>query len=148
MKEARDRYANMEVSHLLTRIEAHRGPCVLTTNLRKQLDPAFSRRFQLVLEFPRPDAAARTLLWQKLLPPRAPRDPAVDPAFLASATSMTGGSIRNAALLAAYLAAAEDKAIRLSHVALAVWRELGKEGRDVSTSELGPLLPHLPGGAS
>ena len=65
VKEARDRYANMEVSHLLTRIEAHDGPCILTTNLRKQLDSAFTRRFQLVVEFPRLDAAARSELWRR-----------------------------------------------------------------------------------
>ncbi len=53
----------MEVSHLLARIEAHQGPCILTTNLRRNLDPAFARRFQLVVDFPRPDADARARLW-------------------------------------------------------------------------------------
>lgn len=67
VKEARDRYANMEVSHLLSRIEQHRGPCILTTNLRTHLDPAFMRRFQAVIEFPRPDLAAREALWARLL---------------------------------------------------------------------------------
>ena len=73
IKEARDRYANMEVSHLLSRIERHRGPVILTTNLRRNLDAAFTRRLQLVVEFPRPDAGARERLWSRLLPPRAPR---------------------------------------------------------------------------
>ena len=144
VKEARDRYANMEVSHLLARIEAHQGPVVLTTNLRKHLDPAFARRFQVVVDFPRPDAAARTLLWKRLLPPRAPKDGSIDTGFLGQAVNLTGGSIRNAALHAAYLAAGADESLGLRHIALAVWRELGKDGRELSAADLGPLAPHVP----
>jgi hypothetical protein len=144
VREARDRYANMEVSHLLARIESHQGPVILTTNLRKHLDPAFARRFQVVVDFPRPDAEARTRLWQRLLPPRAPRELRVDPAFLGAAVNLTGGSIRNAALHASYLAAGAGRALSLGHVALAVWRELGKDGRELSPTDLGPLAPFLP----
>lgn len=144
VKEARDRYANMEVSHLLTRIEAHDGPCILTTNMRRQLDSAFTRRFQMVMEFPRPDAPSRAELWRRLLPPRAPLEPTVDPGFLGNAVAFTGGGIRNAALHAAYLAAGQGKAIGLAQVAHAVWRELAKEGREISLQDLGPLAPHLP----
>lgn len=144
VKEARDRYANMEVSHLLTRIEAHEGPCVLTTNLRKQLDSAFTRRFQMVVEFPRPDAASRAQLWRRLLPPRAPREPSLDMSFLGNAVALTGGGIRNAALHAAYLAAGQGVAIGLPHIAHAVWREIAKEGREITPQDLGPLAAHLP----
>lgn len=144
VKEARDRYANMEVSHLLTRIEAHDGPCILTTNLRKQLDSAFTRRFQMVVEFPRPDAASRAELWRRLLPPRAPLDAAVDPVFLGNAVALTGGGIRNAALHAAYLAAGRGARIGLPHIAHALWRELAKEGREIAAQDLGPLAAHLP----
>jgi len=144
VREARDRYANMEVSHLLARIESHQGPVILTTNLRKHLDPAFARRFQVVVDFPRPDAEARTRLWQRLLPPLAPREPQVDPVFLGGAVNLTGGSIRNAALHAAYLAAGSNRALTLGHVALAVWRELGKDGRELSPTDLGALATHLP----
>lgn len=146
VKEARDRYANMEVSHLLARIEAHQGPCILTTNLRRNLDPAFARRFQLVVDFPRPDAAARARLWERLLPVKAPRAPDLDMAFLGAAVNLAGGSIRNAALHAAFLAAELRRPIGLPEVALAVWRELSKEGRDLSGSDLGALAPHLPPG--
>jgi len=145
VREARDRYANMEVSHLLARIESHSGPVILTTNLRKHLDPAFARRFQVVVDFPRPDAEARTRLWQRLLPPRMPREPGVNPAFLGAAVNLTGGSIRNAALHAAYLAAGAGKPLSLGHVALAIWRELGKDGRELSSTDLGPMPPFLPG---
>jgi hypothetical protein len=145
VKEARDRYANMEVSHLLARVESHEGPCILTTNLRGNLDAAFARRFQVVVDFLRPDAAARTRLWQRLLPPRAPRAPNVDPIFLGGAVNLTGGSIRNAALHASYLAAGHGTGVTLEHVALAVWREMGKDGRELSLSDLGPLASFVPG---
>lgn len=144
VKEARDRYANMEVSHLLTRIEAHQGPCILTTNLRRQLDAAFTRRIQVVIEFPRPDTAGRAALWQRLLPPQAPRAADVDCAMLAGCAALTGGQIRNAALHAAYLAAGAGTPITLPHIALAVWRELGKDGREIAPSEIGALGAHLP----
>jgi hypothetical protein len=144
VKEARDRYANMEVSHLLTRIEAHDGPCILTTNLRKQLDSAFTRRFQMVVEFTRPDATARAELWRRLLPPRAPLAPEVEPGTLGNAVALTGGAIRNAALHAAYLAAGRNQPIGLAHLAHAVYRELSKDGREIALQELGMLAAHLP----
>ena len=143
VKEARDRYANMEVSHLLSRIELHDGPVILTTNLRKELDQAFIRRFHIVVDFPRPDAASRSLLWRRLLPPQAPLDKSLDFAELGKAANLSGGSIRNAALHAAYLAAARDKAIGRREAALAVWRELNKENRQVARSELGSLAAQL-----
>ena len=144
VKEARDRYANMEVSHLLARIEYHHGPVILTTNLRQHLDPAFARRFQVVVDFPRPDAEARTQLWRRLLPPRAPGSAQVDVAFLGRTVNLTGGNIRNAALHAAYLAAGDGQRIAMPHIALSVWRELGKDGRELSPSDLGALAAHLP----
>lgn len=145
VKEARDRYANMEVSHLLARIESHSGPVILTTNLRKHLDPAFARRFQIVVDFPRPEAQARSLLWRRLLPPKAPGVAELDFTFLGQAVNLTGGNIRNAAMHAAYLAAGDGRRITLSHIALAVWRELGKDGRELSKTALGALSHFLPG---
>jgi SpoVK/Ycf46/Vps4 family AAA+-type ATPase len=144
VKEARDRYANMEVSHLLSRIENHRGPCILTTNMRSQMDAAFTRRFQVIVDFPRPDTPSRASLWRLLLPPRAPLAARVDCDELARAVTLTGAGIRNAALHAAFLAAERGHAIDLPDIALAVWRELGKEGRELNLSELGALARHLP----
>jgi SpoVK/Ycf46/Vps4 family AAA+-type ATPase len=143
IKEARDRYANMEVSHLLSRIETHRGPVILTTNLRRNLDAAFTRRLQMVVEFPRPDVDARATLWSRLLPPRAPLADGVDVAELASAVALTGGQIRNAALHAAYLAAGAAGAIGPAELALGIWREINKDGRECARSELGALAAHL-----
>lgn len=144
VKEARDRYANMEVSHLLSRIERHQGPCILTSNLRQHLDPAFARRFQMVIEFPRPDAAARSELWRLHIPTGAPCDGDVDPVLLGNELSLTGGQIRNAALHAAFLSAGESSAINLTHVARAVWTELAKERGEMMTASLGKLAQHLP----
>ncbi len=144
VREARDRYANMEVSHLLSRIENHCGPCILTTNLRKQMDAAFTRRFQVIVDFPRPDTPSRERLWRLLLPPRAPRAARVDCGALARSVALTGAGIRNAALHAAFLAAEAGRPIDLPDIAAAVWRELGKEGRELNLSELGSLAPHLP----
>lgn len=145
VKEARDRYANMEVSHLLARIESHQGPCILTTNMRRNMDQAFARRFQAVVDFPRPDAAARARLWRAVLPGKAPMKPDVNPEFLGKAINLTGGNIRNAALHAAYLAAATSGVIGLSHIALAVWRELAKDGRELNKTDLGTLASYMPG---
>jgi len=144
VKEARDRYANMEVSYLLARIEEHDGPCILTTNLRQQIDKAFTRRFQMVIEFPRPNVEARRRLWQSMLPPGAPLDASVDADFLASAVNLSGGNIRNSALHAAYLAAGDNRPIDLSHIALGVWRELAKERPQAARSALGGLADYLP----
>jgi len=144
VKEAHDRYANMEVSHLLSRIERHQGPCILTTNLRQHLDTAFARRFQMVIEFPRPDAMARSELWRLHIPVGAPRDEDVDLMLLGTELSLTGGQIRNAALHAAFLAAGESSAISLSHVTRAVWTELAKEGGEMMTASLGKLAQYLP----
>jgi SpoVK/Ycf46/Vps4 family AAA+-type ATPase len=143
IKEARDRYANMEVSHLLARVESHQGPCILTTNLRDNLDPAFVRRFQVVVEFNRPDESARTELWRLLLPRRAPGRDTLDLSMLGRAVNLTGGEIRNAALHAAHVAAAANSAITHNHIALAVWRELAKDGRELSIRDLGALAPYL-----
>jgi len=144
IKEARDRYANMEVSYLLARIEDHEGPCVLTTNLRNQIDKAFSRRFQMVVEFPRPDEAARARLWALMIPPRAPLAAGVDFELLARAVNLTGGNIKNAALHAAYLAAEDGRGLSMAHIATAVYRELAKDRPQLSRNELGPLAAHLP----
>ena len=144
IKEARDRYANMEVSHLLTRMERHDGPCILTSNLRQHLDPAFARRFQSVVEFPRPQAVQRSELWRLHLPPGAPIAAEVDVVALGQALDLTGGQIRNAALYAAYLAAGEGAEIDLARIARAVWTELAKDGREVPPSRLGILAGQLP----
>ncbi len=142
VSDARDRYANLEVSHMLSRFERHVGPVILTTNLRSNIDSAFLRRFQLVVDFPAPDTAARSQLWAAMLPAAAPRE-AVDVETLASAARLSGGAIHNAAFYASVLAAEAAAPIGPGHLARAVWAELNKDQRQVRRSELGGLASYL-----
>ncbi|MDJ0807045.1 MAG: ATP-binding protein [Gammaproteobacteria bacterium] len=144
VKDARDRYANMEVSHLLSRIEQHQGPCILTTNLRKQIDQAFQRRFHFVVTFPRPEAPERQALWQRLLPAGAPKAVDLDLSLVAEAVALTGGEIRNAANHAAILAAAGEVPIGMQQVATGVWRVLQKTDGQTRLSQLRQLAGFLP----
>ncbi|MGX9357430.1 ATP-binding protein [Roseobacteraceae bacterium S113] len=143
VSDARDRYANLEVSHMLARFERHAGPVILTTNLRSNVDAAFLRRFQLIVDFPSPDAAARARLWDVLLPTGAPRAGDLDLAQLGEAVRLSGGAITNAATYAAVLAAEDGTPIGWPHLARAVWAELGKDTRQVRRAEIGFLAEHL-----
>ncbi len=143
VSDARDRYANLEVSHMLSRFERHYGPVILTTNLRANVDNAFLRRFQLVVDFPAPDPAARAQMWDRLLPANAPRDPTLDLEQIGAAARLSGGAITNAAHYAAVLAAEDGTTITPTHVARTVWAELMKDGRQVRKSEIGFLADHL-----
>ena len=127
--DAHDRYANLETAYLLQRLERYEGVTVLTTNLRTNLDSAFSRRFEFIVEFPEPDAAAREALWRLHLPASAPLADDVDLAELAAWYALSGAQIKNGALAAAFLAAAAGLHIHQRHFLLAVEREFDKAGR-------------------
>jgi hypothetical protein len=127
--DAHDRYANLETAYLLQRLERYGGVTVLTTNLRANLDSAFSRRFEFIVDFPEPDAAARETLWRLHLPEAAPLADDVDLAELAAWYALSGAQIKNAALAAAFLAAAAGQRIHQRHFMLAVEREFDKAGR-------------------
>ena len=144
VSDARDRYANLEVSHMLSRFERHHGPVILTTNLRSNIDTAFLRRFQLVIDFPDPDEAAREQLWRMLLPPNMDRADDLDLKRVAEAARLSGGAIENAARYASVRAAEEEKPLAMDHLARAIWAELTKEARLVRASEIGSLAEYLP----
>lgn len=127
--DAHDRHANLETAYLLQRLERYQGVTVLTTNLRANLDSAFSRRFEFIVEFPEPDASVREALWRLHLPSAAPRAADVDLAELAAWYALSGAQIKNAALAAAFLAASADQVIHQRHFLLAVEREFDKAGR-------------------
>ncbi|MFT6925775.1 MAG: AAA+ superfamily predicted ATPase [Psychromonas sp.] len=146
IKDARDRYANMEVSHLLSRIEQHQGPCILTTNLSKQIDLAFQRRFHFVVTFARPGVKERLALWKALLPVKAPLDDDLDLPLTAEAVALSGGEIRNAAMHAAILAADEQKNVAMRHISVGVWRVLQKSEGKTRVNELRQLALYLPPG--
>jgi hypothetical protein len=125
VKDSHDRYANLEISYLLQRMEAYRGIAILTTNMQNSLDPAFQRRLRFVVQFPLPDAASRERIWRGVFPPGAPVEESLDHAKLAQ-LNVTGGVIRNIALLAAFLAADEGAAIGMRHVREAARTEYAK----------------------
>jgi hypothetical protein len=129
VRHGTDRYANLEVSYLLQRLEAFSGGLViLASNLRDEIDPAFTRRFQVALNFPRPGRDERLRLWQ-LAFARAPLDPGVDLAA-AAALDLTGGAIMTAARMAALLAAGDGGGrICQQHLAAATERQFRKEAR-------------------
>jgi SpoVK/Ycf46/Vps4 family AAA+-type ATPase len=141
VKDAHDRYANIEVNYLLQRIEQYEGIVVLATNLHRNLDDAFLRRISEVVEFPMPDEAAREQIWRKHFPSEAPTA-GIDFAFLATHFKLAGGNIRNVALGAAYAAAQDGGAIDMAHIIPALETEYQKLGRLVMENELGPYL-HL-----
>jgi ATPase family associated with various cellular activities (AAA) len=138
VKEARDRWANVEVAYLLQRMELFDGMAILATNLRANVDEAFTRRLDAVVDFPAPDEEQRRLLWEKHLRRGPPLSPDVDTAFLGRSFELSGGNIRNVALAAAYLAAAEDEPVSMSQVIRAVQREYRKLGRLCVEAEFGP----------
>ncbi len=126
VKDSHDRYANVEVSYLLQRMEQYRGLALLTTNFKEALDPAFMRRIRFVVDFPFPDVAAREAIWLRAFPATAPTDD-LDAAQLAR-LNLTGGGIRSVAVNAAFRAAADGGVIRMAHVRLAARAELAKLG--------------------
>ncbi|HEY0137503.1 MAG TPA: ATP-binding protein [Nannocystis sp.] len=138
VKDANDRFANIEVGFLLQRIESFPGLVILATNLRKNIDAAFLRRLQVVVEFPTPDLASRARIWAGVWPAGAPVDPSVDPQLLAERFDLSGGHIRNIALSAAYAAAEANSPITLRHVLTAArgeYRKLDKLTREHSFTE-------------
>ena len=116
VKDAHDRYANIEVAYLLQRMETYDGVLILATNLAKHIDEAFSRRIHVEIDFPLPDAVQRERLWRLLIPSAAPTAADVDYEFLARQFPLTGGEIRNVALAAGFLAAYEERDIEMTHL--------------------------------
>jgi AAA+ superfamily predicted ATPase len=128
VKEAHDRYANIEVAYLLQRMEAYDGLAILTTNMRMNLDPAFLRRLRFIIEFPKPNVEAREQIWRQCLPKESHELSDADFRQLARRIDLTGGQIRQITLRAAFIAAAADSRITLEHVAQATQAELAKLG--------------------
>jgi SpoVK/Ycf46/Vps4 family AAA+-type ATPase len=136
VKDAHDRYANIEVSYLLQRMEAYDGVTILATNLRANLDEAFTRRLQFAVDFPFPEKPDRLRIWQTLFPPDLPRSPDLDFDLLAQRFKLTGGNIRNIIVSAAYLAASDGELVMMDHILHGTRRELQKMGRLVNEADL------------
>jgi SpoVK/Ycf46/Vps4 family AAA+-type ATPase len=129
VKDAHDRYANIEIAYLLQKMDDYDGIVVLATNLRKNIDDAFSRRMHFTLEFPVPDEPDRNRIWHSIFPPEAPLDKDIDFTFLARQFRITGGNIKNIALGAAFLAAQNGNIIKMNNIILATKREYQKMGK-------------------
>ena len=135
VKDAHDRYANVETAYLLQKMEEYEGIVILATNLRRNMDDAFTRRMGHIIDFPFPDAEHRERIWKKILPPSAPVANDLDFGFLARQFELAGGNIRNIALASAFLAAEEGAAIRMEHCIVATALEMQKTGKLPSRAE-------------
>jgi ATPase family associated with various cellular activities (AAA) len=136
VKDAHDRHANVETSYLLQRLESFEGLSILATNLKKNIDAAFLRRIDVLVEFPFPGPIERLKLWQTLLPRSMPRAPDVDLGLLAERFELAGGHIKNAVQVAALQAASEGRAVGMAHLLTGVRWELQKQGKTVGQLEL------------
>jgi hypothetical protein len=140
VRDAHDRYANIETGYLLQRMEEYEGIAILATNLKKNLDEAFVRRMQFMLEFPLPSELDRRHIWKRIWPEGAPLAAELDLDLVAARFQITGGNIRNVALGAAFLAASDGKVIAMSHLWQAMRREYQKMGKVLMDSELETLV--------
>jgi ATP-dependent 26S proteasome regulatory subunit len=133
VRDSHDRYANIEVSYLLQRMEAYRGLAILTSNQRSALDPAFLRRIRFVVEFPFPDATQRAAIWRRIFPASTPTA-ALEYERLAQ-LAVPGGHIRNIALHGAFLAADRDEPVGMRHLLEAARGEYAKLERPLTDAE-------------
>lgn len=135
VKDSHDRYANIEIGYLLQRMEEYQGVVILATNYRKNMDEAFVRRLHFTVEFPFPNKEDRRRIWEGIWPENTPRNPNLDLGLVARRFEITGGSIRNIALAAAFMAADAYNMVEMSHVLRATQREYQKMGKVIMEKE-------------
>jgi hypothetical protein len=135
VKDSHDRYANIEVSYLLQRMESYRGLAILTTNMKGALDAAFLRRLRFTVHFPFPDAAQRAEIWRRVFPAATPTE-GLNAGELAR-LNVSGGNIRNIALNAAFLAADAGEPVRMPHLLRAARSECAKLEKPLTEAEIG-----------
>jgi len=131
IKDSHDRYANIEISYLLQRIEDYKGIVILATNFRKNIDEAFSRRIRFIINFPMPDENMRYQIWKKSFPEESPLSENVDFKLLAKEFKFSGANIKNAALHSAFYAVENNSQIKLEHIIEGIKNELQKTGKNV-----------------
>lgn len=136
VRDAHDRYANMETSYLLQRIDSYEGVIILASNFVRNIDEAFVRRLGFMIEFPAPGPAERLRIWQGLWPKETPLGPDVSLEFLAERLDLSGGYLRNIALAAAFLAAEEGTPVGMKHLLHAARREYQKMGKVLDPGRL------------
>jgi SpoVK/Ycf46/Vps4 family AAA+-type ATPase len=136
VRDAHDRYANIEISYLLQKMEQYEGITILTTNLRGNLDEAFVRRLAFTVHFPFPEEADRLQIWKQIWPEETNLDPKLDFRALAKHFKLSGGNIKNIALSTAFLAAAESRPVYMSDILHSTRREYEKVGKVLSAAEI------------
>jgi ATP-dependent 26S proteasome regulatory subunit len=146
VRDSHDRYANIEISYLLQKMEEYEGMVILATNLRKNMDDAFVRRMHFIVEFPFPEEEYRYRIWKNIFPKEAPLDEGVDFEFLGRQFKISGGNIKNIALSAAFLAADGDSAITMKHLIHATKREFRKMGKLCIGADFGKYHNLIAGG--
>ena len=137
VKDAHDKYNNMEAAYLLQKIEEYSGVSVLATNFLQNFDEAFKRRLKFIIEFPFPDVDYRRLLWRRVFPDRTPLEPDIDWEFLAAQFELSGSGIKNVAVNAAFLAARDHLPVGMTHLLIALRRELFKSGKVLTREDFG-----------
>lgn len=143
IKDSHDKYANVETSYLLQKMDEFGGIIIMTTNFKQNIDDAFMRRITYIIHFPQPDAELRLGLWKNAFPQKAPVDKSVDFCFLAERFEMTGAMIKGAALSAAFSAAARKESISMSDVVHAVKKQFAKFGKNISPADFGPYAGYI-----
>jgi len=138
VRDAHDRYANIETSYLLQKMEEYEGIAILTTNFRSNIDEAFSRRLRFIIEFALPGVKERRCIWERICPEQMPLSQDIDFDFLARQFELAGANIRNVVLRAAFLAADDKQGeVTMRHITLAIRREYQKMGKILMLEELG-----------
>lgn len=137
IKSSNDKYSNMEAAYMLQKIEAYDGVVILSTNYLQNFDEAFKRRIKLIIDFPFPDEQNRLILWQKVFPERMPLHTDVDFEYLARQFEFSGSNIKNSALYASFLAAAENEPVTMAHVIVGVRNECAKIGKILRPEDMG-----------
>ncbi len=137
VRDSHDRYANIEISYLLQRMEEYEGVVILATNMRKNMDDAFVRRMHFTIEFPFPTDKYRRLIWEGIWSEQTPRSDEIDFEFISRSFEIAGGNIKNVALAAAFMAAADGKVVNMTHLVNATKREYQKMGKVVVDGEFG-----------
>jgi hypothetical protein len=138
VSDAKDRHANVEVAYLLQRMESFDGVAILTTNLSSNLDDAFVRRLDSIIDFPSPDVEQRAMLWRVKLRPELPQSDDIDIPFLAERFKLSGAEIRNVVVTAAYLAGEAGTPVGMRELVRGLLAEHRKMGRFLQPSQLGP----------
>lgn len=139
VSDSKDKFANQEISFLLQKLEEHEGILILATNLIKNMDDAFRRRFEYILRFSLPDTCQRKRLWKSLIPQELPLAEDINFEYLAGQFSFTGSRIKQIILTAAYYAVAEDKILRMSHIMAAIKEDADKYGIPLRQKDFGDL---------